>query len=397
MFPQTKFQLKLSFPVLFCLLLCACEKSNGDNIGNQPVISGLSWYEADQTPTSNAVTQKDILNFQSAILGNSRTLHILVPGNYDADSINISLVIELENDTAKTTSFYYSLNNGSFLLLPLDQIISAPTGNNSLKVYALNSKQQKSNEYSLDDFSVNTGYKVLYMNDGQDISALKFKTILADLYAADSIEKIIVVGIDASSNRLNEYGTIDSAGNSVMCFSSIGQIGNKAKEYTNFLTEEVMPYINQNFRVKTGSENTSIMGSSVGGLSAFNIAWMKPDLFGKAGAFSGSFWWRESSGTNPTGEQINQARIIHKLVKNSLKKPGMKFWFEAATNDETADRDGDGIIDAIDDTKDLMKELKTLGYAEIQDFVYVEVAGGQHNQATWSKVLDDFLIWNYKK
>jgi iron(III)-enterobactin esterase len=183
----------------------------------------------------------------------------------------------------------------------------------------------------------------------------------------------------------------------VICYSSAGQFGKKAKEYSQFLTEEVIPYINQNYRVKTGPENTSIMGSSVGGLSAFNIAWMKPGLIGKAGAFSGSFWWREYSGTNPTGEQVNQARIMHKLVKNSSKRNGMKFWFEAGTNDETDDRDGDGIIDAIDDTKDLMKELETLGYKENQDFVYVEVPGGQHNQTTWSKVLDDFLIWNYRK
>ena len=75
----------------------------------------------------------------------------------------------------------------------------------------------------------------------------------------------------------------------------------------------------------------------------------------------------------------------------------MKFWFEAGTNDETSDRDGDGIIDAIDDTKDLMLDLKALGYIENQDYVYVQVAGGQHNQSTWSQVLDDFLIWCYGK
>jgi predicted alpha/beta superfamily hydrolase len=396
-FMQPKLQFRLSFQFLFCLFLISCQKSNGDNPTNPPVIVSLSCHEEGQTSDTISVVQKDILKFQSTNLGNSRTLRILVPEYYDADSVNVRLSIALENDTSVSVNINYALNSENFLPLPVNRIISMPNGINTLKVYAIDSDMQKSNVFTLADISVNTNYKVLYMNDGGDIPSLKFKTILGDLYTDDSIEKIIVVGIDASGNRLNEYGTIDSTGNSVICYSSIGQIGNKAKEYTNFLTEEVMPYINRNYRVKTGPENSSIMGSSVGGLSAFNIAWMKPDLLGKAGVFSGSFWWRENSGLNPTGEQINQARIMHKLVRNSNIRNGMKFWFEAGTNDETDDRDGDGIIDAIDDTKDLMQELKTLGYTENQDFVYVEVAGGQHNQSTWSQVLDDFLIWNYKK
>lgn len=394
---QMKFYLNLFILGLFCLSIIGCEKPAESETTNAPMILNVTWNEVGSDPAAIKVIQKDITNFQSTGLANSRSLHILLPEYYDADSVKIKLNIELENDSIKTIAYYFAINSENFILLPENKTILISNGINNLKVYAMNTDLQKSNVFNLTDVNVNTNYKVLYINDGQDIPSLNFKTILENLYTANSIEKIIIVGIDASGNRLNEYGTIDSAGNSVICYSSIGQIGKKAKEYATFLTDEVMPYINQNYRVKTGPESTSLMGSSVGGLSAFNIAWMKPGLFGKTGTFSGSFWWREYSGTNPTGEQINQARIMHKLVKNSSKRNGMKFWFEAGTNDETDDRDGDGIIDAIDDTKDLMQELKSLGYAENQDYVYVEVVGGQHNQSTWSKVLDDFLIWNYSK
>jgi iron(III)-enterobactin esterase len=372
-------------------------KQNTNQTGIPPVISSIEWTEISDTSATILVVEKDIANFQSTNLGNLRTLRILMPDYYEDDSVKVKLNIEMTDSLNEISDYFCSINNGTYNQLPENKIITLQNGINTLDVYAINNYEQKSDVFSVSDLKINIDYKVLYSNDGQDFTALNFKNILNNLYTNNSIEKIIVVGIDASADRLNEYGTIDSLGTTIKCYSSIGEIGTKAAEYTRFLIDEVIPYINLNYRVKTGPENTTIMGSSLGGLSAFDIAWMKPYIFGKAGAFSGSFWWREYSGPNPTGEEINQARIMHKLVKNSFKRNGMKFWFEAGTNDETSDRDGDGIIDAVDDTKDLILELDTLKYIENQDIVYLEVQGGQHNQTTWSKVLDDFLIWNYKK
>lgn len=388
-----------SFGLFFflCFSASSCKKTAADEPIVPPVLKSVSWNESSESGAALAVVEKDIPNFQSTNLGNSRTLRVLLPEYYYSDSVFIKVSVELETEAKNPIVYYYAITGQAFKLLPESKIIRVPNGPSTLRVYAMNSIHQKSEVLTIPDIVVNTSYKVLYVNDGQDYTALNFKNILANLYASQSIEKIIVVGIDATGNRLNEYGTIDSDGHSVVCFFSAGQLGNKAKEYTAFLTEEVMPYINQNFRLQIGAENTSIMGSSLGGLSAFNIAWMKPTLFSHVGAFSGSFWWRGNAGANPTGEQINQSRIMQNLVKSSTKRVGMKFWFEAGTNDETGDRDGDGIIDAIDDTKDLMLDLKTLGYVENQDYVYVQVAGGQHNQSTWSQVLDDYLIWCYGK
>lgn len=385
------------FFLLLYLSANSCKKTIADEPIVTPVLKSVSWNESGESGAALTVVEKDIFNFHSTNLGNSRTLRVLLPEYYYSDSVFIKVNVELETVTTSPIEYYYALNGQAFKVLPESKVVRVPNGQNTLRVYAINSIHQKSDVFTISDIVVNTCYKVLYVNDGQDFAALNFKNTLTTLYSDRSIEKIIVVGIDAAENRLNEYGTIDFEGHSVICFSSAGQIGNKAKEYTAFLTEEVMPYINQNFRVATGAENTAIMGSSLGGLSTFNIAWMKPSLFGRVGAFSGSFWWRGYAGNNPTGEQINQARIMQYLVKSSTKREGMKFWFEAGTNDETSDRDGDGIIDAIDDTKDLMLDLKTLGYVENQDYIYVQAAGGQHNQSTWAQVLDDFLIWCYGK
>lgn len=82
---------------------------------------------------------------------------------------------------------------------------------------------------------------------------------------------------------------------------------------------------------------------------------------------------------------------MHNKIRNSEHKNGLKFWFECGTNDEKADRNNNGIIDAIEDTLDLIKELKLKGYSE-NDIKYVEVEGGEHNFNTWKKYFRGF--WN---
>ena len=89
-------------------------------------------------------------------------------------------------------------------------------------------------------------------------------------------------------------------------------------------------------------------------------------------------------------------RILHKKVKNSVFKPNLKFWFECGTEDETADRNNNGIIDAIDDTLDLIKELKHLGYSD-EALKYVEIEGGRHNFETWRTVFPEFLEWAFSE
>ena len=46
------------------------------------------------------------------------------------------------------------------------------------------------------------------------------------------------------------------------------------------------------------------------------------------------------------------------MVKQGPKRGRLKFWLEAGTKDEAADRNNNGIIDAIDDTLDLITALK---------------------------------------
>ena len=49
---------------------------------------------------------------------------------------------------------------------------------------------------------------------------------------------------------------------------------------------------------------------------------------------------------------------MHKIIRMA-NAPWLKFFFECGALDETKDRNNNGIIDSIDDTLDLIDELKT--------------------------------------
>ncbi|HSU28947.1 MAG TPA: hypothetical protein VLJ68_11225, partial [Chitinophagaceae bacterium] len=88
-------------------------------------------------------------------------------------------------------------------------------------------------------------------------------------------------------------------------------------------------------------------------------------------------------------------RIMHQQVRKGEYRPGMKFYFQCGNKDETRDRNKNGIIDSIDDTRDLVAELEAKGYEKDNDVVYVEVENGRHDVPTWGIAMPGFLKWGY--
>ncbi|MCA9974006.1 MAG: esterase family protein [Anaerolineales bacterium] len=227
-------------------------------------------------------------------------------------------------------------------------------------------------------------YPVLYVNDGQDAPQLRLRETLARLTARGHIAPLIAVAIPTNENRLQEYGTAVTA--------NAQGLGARAAAYARFVTAELLPAVNSQFRTAMGAEDTAVLGASLGGLSAFDIAWNHLELFGTVGVFSGSFWWRAGA----DDPHVPPGRLIaHEMVRRGPPRPGLRCWFEAATQDETADRDENGVIDAIQDTLELVDELAAHGCRRGVDVVYHEVRGGRHNYETWSAVLPHFLRWAF--
>ncbi|MCW3073737.1 MAG: Enterochelin esterase [Flaviaesturariibacter sp.] len=224
---------------------------------------------------------------------------------------------------------------------------------------------------------------LLLINDGQDLPKMQFGNMLNELLEANKILPVLCVGIYAGAKRMLEYGTAN-----VLDFKSRGS---RAAAYSSFIIDKLIPYIHSEYCIESFL-NCSVAGFSLGGLTAIDMAWNHPEKFSIAGVFSGSLWWRTKDLDDGYDEETD--RIMHRQVKEGNSRPGQRFYFTTGSLDETADRNGNGIIDSIDDTTDLVKNLKDQGIPD-KDIVYINYEDGKHDVETWGRAMPHFLQWGW--
>lgn len=230
-----------------------------------------------------------------------------------------------------------------------------------------------------------TELNLLLLNDGQEMGQFRIREIVDSLYRKKLIKPLLVVGIQVG-DRAKEYGVTD--------YPDFMNRGDKAVYYDKFINDELYFFAKKKATVRKFN-SVVIAGCSLGGLSAFDIAWNHADKIDKVGVFSGSFWWRDKD-DKAADYSDDKNRIIISKIRSSKKKPGLKYWFYTGGKEEDGDRDKDGIIDVTDDTKDLIELLKSKNVLP-DDIVYSEDINGKHDYATWSKQLPAFLIWAFGK
>ena len=152
------------------------------------------------------------------------------------------------------------------------------------------------------NYDENRKYPVLYAMHGywenQDRMIIKgngtmyTRQIIGNAIAEGEAEDMIVV-----------FPYIYSSATQESC-SGMDDANNAAYDnFINDLTKDLMPYIEKNYSVKKGRDNTAITGFSMGGRESLLIGMQCPDLFGYVGAIcpapgvTGSFNWK--SGEEP--------------------------------------------------------------------------------------------------
>ena len=135
----------------------------------------------------------------------------------------------------------------------------------------------------------NEHYPVIYMHDGQNL--FDDATAFAGEWEVDeSLDEIyeqtengfIVIGINnGGEKRIAEYAPWEN--------KEYG--GGEGDLYGQFLVERLKPYIDENYRTLVGPENTTIIGSSLGGLISMYVGLKYPKVYGKIGALSPAFWF----------------------------------------------------------------------------------------------------------
>lgn len=226
---------------------------------------------------------------------------------------------------------------------------------------------------------------LLILNDGQNMEEMGFREILEGLYAGGQIRPLLCAAVHAGAERKMEYGIASTP-------DYLGR-GARAAGYTSFIMEELLPFIHTTYAVRSFAEK-AIAGFSLGGLMALDIAWNHSSQFNKVGVFSGSLWWRSVDQDEP-GYDDDLHRLMHQEIRNGSYHPGLRFFFQSGNMDETNDRNNNGIIDSIDDTLDLMKELVAKGYDPHTDIFYMEMPEGKHDIPTWGKAMPEFLRWGW--
>ncbi|MDE5584476.1 MAG: endo-1,4-beta-xylanase [Ruminococcus sp.] len=128
-------------------------------------------------------------------------------------------------------------------------------------------------------YSENEKYPVLYAMHGywEDEDSLaemgKVRNMLGNLISTGDAEKMIVVFPYIYTSKTQEACSALDLANSL-----------NYDNFINDLTTDLMPYIEKNFSVKTGRDNTAITGFSMGGRESLFIGLTRSDLFGYVGA-----------------------------------------------------------------------------------------------------------------
>lgn len=230
-------------------------------------------------------------------------------------------------------------------------------------------------------------YRVLYLNDGQnlfDLATAQFNPMewrvdetIGRLIESGEIPPVIVVGIDNAGKRMrpNEYLPWEDK------FLSPPMPKPNGAKYPEFLVDEVLPFIEQRYRVKTGAENTGLGGSSYGALIALYTVIKKPGVFGRLLLESPSFY-------------VSDARVL--ADARSVAKWPKRIYVGVGTNEEGAkkcDPSGDG-GEAVRDVQRFRDIVLKSGFDPKRLSVVVEECA-VHNEEAWAGRLPAALKFLY--
>ncbi|RKG99784.1 carbohydrate esterase [Corallococcus sp. CA053C] len=219
-------------------------------------------------------------------------------------------------------------------------------------------------------------YPVLYMHDGQNL--MDVVTSFAGEWNVDEtaqtlvtngqVEPLIIVGVYNTSDRIAEYTPVP--------FPPEYPNAGRADAYGQFLINDLKPRIDTEFRTKAGPESTGLAGSSLGGLVSLSLGLKHPEVFGRLGVVSPSVWWAD--------------RDIVKTVEALSTKPALRIW------EDIGDSEGSGSqAETVADANALRDALVAKGWVLDSDLKYTVVAGGKHNEPSWSARFGDILRFLY--
>jgi len=203
---------------------------------------------------------------------------------------------------------------------------------------------------------------VLILFDGGTTyqSRIPTTTILDNLYASHKIDQTVAVFVDNGA----EARALD------MTFNDA---------FVKFLTDELLPWVQQEYKFKADRSRTVVGGDSLGGLTSAYAALRRPDVFGNVLSQSGSFQFNNRGDVN--------SNVPEWLVSQFADAPKSNVFFHldvGLMENRTEGNSGTTLLAA---NRHLAEVLRAKGYG----LHYVEVYA-DHDPVHWRRTLPDALI-----
>jgi enterochelin esterase-like enzyme len=205
-------------------------------------------------------------------------------------------------------------------------------------------------------------FPVVIMHDGQNVfddpvepfghGGWHVNTTAEEMIAEGRIEPFILVAVPCNGEmRMEEYGM----GEGVMDASQ--------HPYARYLIDDVLPIVTERYRTLTGPESTSVMGSSMGGIISFYLAYHHPEIFGQAACVSSAFMIDDA-----------MEQTLLDLVRAEGKRP-IRLYLDSGTAGE------------YEDGAHLTREMRDLliesGWVLGDDLVWHQEEGAAHTERAW--------------
>ena len=211
-------------------------------------------------------------------------------------------------------------------------------------------------------------YPVIYMHDAQNLFDNK-TSFLGEWQVDETLNKLfkktgkafIVVGIEnGGTERINEYTPWKN--------NKYG--GGKGEIYIDFIVNTLKPYVDAHYRTKKQAKQTALIGSSLGGLISYYGGLKYPNIFGKIGALSTSFWFSNKV-IDFTKKYGNTSKIKLYLYVGSKEGNTMES-----------------------DTKNMKNLLLAIGFPAKNIKVSINPEG-KHNETAWKNEFLKVVTWLY--
>lgn len=212
-------------------------------------------------------------------------------------------------------------------------------------------------------------YPVLYMHDGQNLFDKAYYSNeswgVYEAFRDHLLPECIVVGINSCDTRSDElvpvsfnYGEQQAGGNSVA--------------YYDFITKELVPYIDQTYKTISNQSGRYLMGSSFGGVSTTYAMCKHNDVFSRFGLISNAYFVIQD--------------YIEDLVKTSDLTNVEKVWMDVGDSEASTGIDSQHYVLSNNNVFHLLQPKLSYMHYEV-------IVGGKHSEVDWNRRIVDILTY----